>query len=160
MVDRPSRRAGKGPSRTSLAWKLTMATFRTITATIRFRPEPIKGSRFIATATPVASSDEAQRVIADITSEMPDATHHCWGWSLHDPERSRSSDDGEPGGSAGRPILAQIQGHKLTNIVVVVTRYFGGTKLGVGGLIRAYGGAAGMVLDRACVVEVEETTKL
>ena len=137
-----------------------MATFRTIADSIRFRPDPVKGSRFIATAAPIDSEEEAQQFIASIKAEMPDATHHCWSWLLNGLDQSRSSDDGEPGGSAGRPILAQIHGHQLTNIVVVVTRYFGGTKLGVGGLIRAYGGAAGMALDRAQIVEVRETTEL
>jgi putative IMPACT (imprinted ancient) family translation regulator len=66
-------------------------------------------------------------------------------------EDHRANDDGEPSGSAGRPILAQIEGHELTQCVVVVTRYFGGTKLGVGGLMRAYGGAAGQALDRAAI---------
>ena len=91
---------------------------------------------------------------------MPDARHHCFAWRLGTDDAIRSSDDGEPGGSAGRPILAQIAGHDLHHVVVVVTRYFGGTKLGVGGLMRAYGGAAGKALDRATIQEVEEMTSV
>ena len=77
-----------------------------------------------------------------------------------DGELFRSSDDGEPGGSAGRPILQQVEGHELTELVIVVTRWFGGTKLGVGGLMRAYGGAAGQTLDRAPLATVVITRRL
>ena len=136
-----------------------MATVRTLAEPFRFQPAPIKGSRFIATAAPVASMDEALACVEAVRAEMADARHHCWACRLADGSH-RSSDDGEPGGSAGRPILAMIDGHDLVDVVVVVTRYFGGVKLGVGGLIRAYGGAAGQALDRAPVVERELTETL
>ena len=80
---------------------------------------------------------------------MPDAGHHCWAWRIASPAIERASDDGEPGGSAGRPILAQLTGRDLVDTAVNGTRFWGGTKLGVGGLVRAYGGAAGQVLDLA-----------
>lgn len=120
-----------------------------VTQELRFEDEPVKGSRFIADVVPVASMEAAKEALGVIVAEMPDATHHCWAARMADPARHQSSDDGEPGGSAGRPILAQIEGHDVVDVLVVVTRYYGGTKLGVGGLVRAYGGAAGRALDRA-----------
>lgn len=131
----------------------------TVTQPLRFEDSPIKGSRFIADVVPVATVEEAKAAIADLRTEMGDATHHCWAYRLASPERQQSSDDGEPGGSAGRPILAQIEGHEIVDVLVVVTRYYGGTKLGVGGLVRAYGGAAGRALDRA-KIEPFVATKL
>lgn len=128
--------------------------------TSRFAPEPVKGSRFVATVAHVEEEAEATALIEAVRAEWPDATHHCWAWRLRDGERTRSSDAGEPGGSAGRPILAQIEGHELHDVVVVVSRWFGGTKLGVGGLVRAYGGTAGMALDRAEILEVADTAAI
>lgn len=116
---------------------------------IRVEPEPTKGSRFIATAFPTVDEVQAKAALAELRAEMPDATHHCSAWRIASPSLERANDDGEPGGSAGRPILAQIQGHELVNATVIVTRYYGGTKLGVGGLVRAYGSAAGAALDAA-----------
>jgi len=121
----------------------------TVASPSRFHADPIKGSRFIAAVVPVADEGAAQAMLADIRAEFSDARHHCWAYDIDAGRLQRSSDDGEPGGSAGRPILAQIQGHGLTDVLVVVVRYFGGVKLGVGGLIRAYGGTAGKALDRA-----------
>ena len=106
------------------------------------------------------TEEAAFKALKEVQLEFSDARHHCWAFLLHEGERSRSSDDGEPGGSAGRPILAQLVGHELSDLMVVVTRYFGGTKLGVGGLIRAYGGCAGKGLDQAARVEVVETEDL
>ncbi len=118
----------------------------------RYEMEPVKGSRFYATLAPVSSGEEAKEFIARVSATYSDATHNCWAWVVGSKgEAFRSSDDGEPGGSAGRPILAQIEGHGATNTAVVVTRYFGGTKLGVGGLIRAYGGCAGKALGQAAL---------
>jgi uncharacterized YigZ family protein len=86
---------------------------------------------------------------------MPDANHHAYAWRLGRGDNDfRYSDDGEPSGSAGRPILKHIDGQDLTDTLVVVSRYFGGTKLGTGGLVRAYGGAAQEVLHLANIVEV------
>jgi len=126
----------------------------TLASTFRFEPERVKGSRFLADLSPAETPDQAAAFVERIRAEFPDATHHCYAWRLGmDGMQTRANDDGEPGGSAGRPILAQIEGHGVTGVVAVVTRYFGGTKLGVGGLMRAYGGAAGQALDRAPLEE-------
>lgn len=136
-----------------------MTVHRTLAARTRFTLDPVKGSRFVATLGPARDEDEARALLESVRAEWPNATHHCWAWRLSD-GRSRSSDDGEPGGSAGRPILAQIEGHEIEDAVVVVTRWYGGTKLGVGGLIRAYGGCAGKALDAAEVIETARTVPL
>lgn len=136
-----------------------MSVHRTLAARTRFTLDPVKGSRFVATLGPARDEEEARALLDSVRAEWPNATHHCWAWRLAD-GRSRSSDDGEPGGSAGRPILAQIEGHEIDDAVVVVTRWYGGTKLGVGGLIRAYGGCAGKALDAAEVVETARTVPI
>jgi uncharacterized YigZ family protein len=137
-----------------------MPTYQIITHAFQFIAAPIKGSRFIADVLPVTTPNEAMRQLKAIRTISADATHHCWAYRLYAAGQSRSSDDGEPGGSAGRPILAQIEGHSLFDVLVVVTRFYGGTKLGVGGLIRAYGGAAGKALDRVEIRSVEQTQPL
>jgi uncharacterized YigZ family protein len=137
-----------------------MGRYRTPQHTLDFAAEPIKGSRFVAHIAPIHNKQEASSAIQALAAQRPDASHHCWAWRLWEGKESRSADDGEPGGSAGKPILAQIEGHDLYNIIVVVTRYYGGTKLGFGGLIRAYGGTAGKALDQVPVVWVEETVTL
>jgi len=106
----------------------------------------IRASRFIATVTPVCTGEEARRTLDEISREMHDATHHCWAWRLCSGEQA-ASDAGEPSGTAGRPILAAISSAGLVDLQVVVTRYFGGTKLGTGGLARAYREAAALVLE-------------
>lgn len=126
-----------------------MSSYQSVRGALCYQPEPVKGSRFVARVFPIDSEVQANSIIEELRLEFPDATHHCWAWHLYEQDRSRSSDDGEPGGSAGRPILAQILGHGLADVLVVVTRFYGGTKLGIGGLIRAYGGSAGQALDRA-----------
>lgn len=110
-----------------------------------------RGSRFIATAMPVDSRARAEAHIQDIQTTYYDATHNCFAYrtGMASQEVSRFNDDGEPSGTAGKPILQAILGRELTNVLIVVTRYFGGTKLGTGGLIRAYGGAAVRVLEQA-----------
>lgn len=114
----------------------------------------IKGSRFIAEAMPVAHVDKAEAEIASIRKREFNATHHCTAYRIGPTgDLFRYNDDGEPSGTAGAPILRQIDGYGLTNTLVVVTRYFGGTKLGTGGLIRAYGDAAVQVLEKASVVK-------
>ena len=127
----------------------TQAMPLTVTSTLRHEPDPTKGSRFVATVVPAADEAAAQVALSGVAAEMPDASHHCWAWRIASPAIDRAGDDGEPGGSAGRPILAQLTGRDLVDTAVIVTRYWGGTKLGVGGLVRAYGGAAGAALDRA-----------
>jgi uncharacterized YigZ family protein len=99
-------------------------------------------SRFIATLAPVADEAAADATIAAVRNEFHDARHHCTAMVLGpDGQRQRSNDDGEPGGTAGAPMLAVLRGAEVTDVVAVVTRYFGGTLLGAGGLVRAYGGA-------------------
>lgn len=98
----------------------------------------VKHSRFLAHAAPVDSAEAAQAWIRSVS--VADATHNCWAWRVGDDYRS--SDDGEPAGTAGRPILAAIDGQGYDRIAVVVTRWYGGIKLGAGGLVRAYGGTA------------------
>ncbi len=110
----------------------------------------VRGSRFIASARPVASREEVERALAEIRREFHDATHHCYAYRLGPGGADfRAADGGEPSGSAGKPILAAIDRSGFTNVLLVVTRYFGGTKLGVGGLARAYGDAAAGVLASA-----------
>lgn len=134
-------------------------TFQTLAQPTTFADDPVKGSRFVGLAAPTADEPAALAVVGEARARWPDASHHTWAFRLRG-GRHRHSDDGEPGGSAGRPILAQIDGHGLVDVVVVVVRWFGGTKLGVGGLIRAYGAAAGRTLDRAPIVEVVPTVEL
>lgn len=105
----------------------------------------VKHSRFLAQALPIDSADEAQAALA--AHSDPAATHNCWAWRFGD--QYRSSDDGEPAGTAGRPILAAIDGQGYDRVLAVVTRWYGGIKLGAGGLVRAYGGAAAECLRRA-----------
>ncbi|MEQ1504237.1 MAG: YigZ family protein [Myxococcota bacterium] len=135
------------------------ARYRTLAAPFTFASDPVKGSRFVTVVGPAPDEAAAMAVVHATEAAHPGADHCCWAWRLLD-GRSRSWDAAEPRGSAGRPILAQLEGHEVVNAVAVVVRYFGGTKLGVGGLIRAYGGAAGMALDRAEVVEVAATREL
>ncbi len=137
-----------------------MATYQTISQPLHVPAITIDGSRFIVDVMPVSSAADALKSVDSIRKEWPDASHHCWAYRLRSSLQTRSADDGEPGGSAGRPILAQIEGHDLFDVVVVVTRYFGGTKLGVGGLIRAYGGSAGKALDQVEVKTIWETQPL
>jgi uncharacterized YigZ family protein len=113
-----------------------------------------RGSRFIAIVVPVTSQEEVKIRLDELRKEFHDARHHCYAWVLT-PDRQawRVNDDGEPSGTAGRPILGQINSRELTNILVVVIRYFGGTLLGVSGLINAYRTAASDALDNSTVIE-------
>jgi uncharacterized YigZ family protein len=107
-----------------------------------------RGSKFIAYAYPVQSADDCKQYLQQLKKEHPKAVHHCFAYRLGwDGNQFRVSDDGEPGGTAGRPILGQIDSKQLTNIIVIVVRYFGGTLLGVPGLIQAYKSATAMVLQ-------------
>jgi len=114
-----------------------------------------KGSKFIGFASPVQDESEAKMTIERIEKKRHDATHNCWAYRIGfgDSLKGISSDDGEPAGSAGAPMLAVIAGAKLTNLIVIVTRYFGGTKLGVGGLIRAYGGCVKQLIENTTLIE-------
>ena len=112
--------------------------------------EEIKKSRFIVNAAPVTTADQASQFIEQVSDI--NATHNCWAWKIG--QHYRFNDDGEPTSTAGRPILSAIEGQDCDQVVVVVTRYFGGIKLGTGGLIRAYGGSASHCLQQAQLIEL------
>lgn len=117
-----------------------------------------KGSRFLAFAYPVSDQKTIRERVAHLQKKYFDARHHCFAWMLGVDKKSfRAFDDGEPNHSAGEPILGQIRSRDLTGVLVVVVRYFGGVKLGVGGLAAAYKTAAGDALDNAQIVENEVT---
>ena len=135
-----------------------MPSHAILLADVDLEIEKIKGSRFWAFARPVADEAEAKAFVEELQRLQRGASHYCHAWRLgiEDP-RTRCSDDGEPGGTAGRPILREIEARGLWNVCVVVLRWFGGTKLGTGGLARAYGGAARAVLAEAPVRSVRQT---
>lgn len=112
------------------------------------------GSRFIASAWPVESEAEVKEIVDSLKKEYHDARHHCYAYRIgRDGGTWRANDDGEPSGSAGRPILGQIDSAGLSDVLVVVVRYFGGIKLGIPGLIRAYKTSAADALADATVIE-------
>jgi len=112
-----------------------------------------KGSKFIALAYPVTTEDEIKVILANLRKEYHDARHYCYAYRLGvDKKKFRANDDGEPANSAGQPILGQIKSNNLTNVVVVVIRYFGGKLLGVGGLINAYRSAAADALSDTKII--------
>ncbi|HEX9668622.1 MAG TPA: YigZ family protein [Thermoanaerobaculia bacterium] len=119
-----------------------------------------RGSRFRSFVLPVAGEEEARAALAALARRFPDATHHCWAWRLGDPPRARSADAGEPAGTAGAPILRALAGAGLSDVLAVVVRWFGGTKLGKGGLARAYAAATRAALADLQVVERVPTLEL
>lgn len=131
----------------------TLDTYQTIEAASEglFKD---KGSKFITYAYPIQNEEEVKPIISKLKKEHHSARHHCYAWRLGSQGKNyRANDDGEPSGTAGRPILGQLQSHNLTNILVVVVRYFGGTLLGVSGLINAYRKGTIDALDNAQIVE-------
>ncbi len=125
--------------------------FQTLAAPAEFVVEE-KRSRFLAFLFPIADRDSADRHLAELRERFPDARHHCWAYVIGDPEQAQSAgfnDDGEPSGTAGKPMLNVLLQRKVGNVQAVVVRYFGGTKLGAGGLVRAYGAAVSGALDNA-----------
>ena len=123
-----------------------------------------KRSRFIATLVPVASESEAQEQIAALKKKYYDARHNCYAYIVFSDDKKevieRSSDDGEPSGTAGRPMMDVLTGNKIRNILAVVTRYFGGTLLGSGGLVRAYSTAVKDALDNSDLTAISDGIKL
>jgi len=112
------------------------------------------GSRFIAFAFPVESEEEVKTIVDRLKKEYHDARHHCYAYRIgKDGEKWKANDDGEPSGSAGRPILGQIDSAGLSDVLVIVVRYFGGIKLGIPGLIRAYKSSTADALSSAPVTE-------
>jgi uncharacterized YigZ family protein len=115
-----------------------------------------KGSKFLAFAYPVKSEEEVKQRLSELRKAYFDARHHCYAYVLgSEKEKFRAADDGEPNHSAGDPILGQIRSHNLTNVLVVVVRYFGGVKLGVGGLVQAYKTSAAEALSKAETIELQ-----
>lgn len=126
----------------------------TLAADVSFEEE-IKKSRFQAIAAPVENQQQVKAFLEKYLDTS--TTHQCWAWKIE--QNVRFNDDGEPSGTAGRPILATIEGNELTNIIVLVNRWYGGIKLGTGGLVRAYGGCAGQCLLLAEKIELIEKKK-
>lgn len=113
-----------------------------------------KGSKFLAFAYPLTDESKVKNIVQNLKKEHHSARHHCFAFKIgNQGEHYRANDDGEPSGTAGRPILGQLNSYNLTNILVVVVRYFGGTLLGVGGLINAYKNATIEALENASIVE-------
>ena len=127
----------------------------TLTETARYE-ESIKKSRFLALAAPVQSAEEALAFVNE--QRIPEATHNCWAYRIG--QEYRFNDDGEPGGTAGRPMLQAIEGQDCDRVGVLVIRWFGGIKLGSGGLVRAYGGVAAQCLRLAPKVEIVEESMI
>ena len=121
----------------------------------------IKASQFIAEIFPVNNIEEVNHFLNQVKEMHPKANHHCWAYKLGVPmETYRANDDGEPSGTAGKPILGQLDAFDVTNILCVVTRYFGGTLLGTGGLIKAYKESTKEVLSKAELMEVKPIYKV
>ena len=141
--------------KTEFALHMSQFSFQTIKSAVEgFYKE--KGSKFMAFAFPVETEDEVKEKVAGLKKKYFDARHHCFAYILGvDKSKFRAFDDGEPNHSAGDPILGQIKSKNLTNVLIVVVRYFGGTKLGVGGLIQAYKTAAEDALHHAEIIEEE-----
>ncbi|MBQ4325106.1 MAG: YigZ family protein [Clostridia bacterium] len=119
-----------------------------------------KKSVFLAFAAPIQSEEEAIQFVGGVKKKYPDARHHVYAYVLREGNKSRYTDDGEPSGTAGMPVLDGIRKRGLTDVAVVVVRYFGGTLLGTGGLVRAYTAAAKDALDKAGTVLWQEMTNL
>jgi uncharacterized YigZ family protein len=142
-----------------MSYKLSSDQFYQLKQQSRFE-EKVKGSHFISTARPVASEGEAVSFIEEMKREYHDANHNVFAWKvgLGRGQRYRYSDDGEPSGTAGLPVLKAIDARGLSNVCVVVTRYFGGIKLGTGGLMRSYGRMASELL-KTCEIEKKYFTE-
>lgn len=138
-----------------------MDSYKTIAQAIRIQHK-IKKCKFISSIKNVTSVEEAEEFIAEVAAEFSDATHNVYAFKvgLADQAVTRSSDDGEPSGSSGPPALQAITGKGLTNTAVVVTRYFGGVKHGVGGLIRAYGDSVRAAISEAGIIKKTRYIKL
>ncbi len=134
---------------------MSVNSYKTLTASAEgvYRE---KGSKFIAYAIPVETEEEVKEHLIRLKKEHFDARHHCYAYILGpDKEKFRMNDDGEPSSTAGRPIYGQLLSFQVTNILVIVVRYFGGTKLGASGLITAYKTATKLALEQANIVEKE-----
>ncbi len=130
--------------------------YKTVLVSNKFEIEKVKGSRFIASIFPITDEDDIKQKILSVYDKK--ANHHCYAYRLSD--KTKFYDDGEPTGSAGKPILAPILGNELFYTLIIITRFFGGTKLGVGGLVRAYGQAANSVITNSKIITITPKYKL
>lgn len=131
-------------------------TYKTVSKENRIQYKE-KGSSFITFLFPIKTEEEFKNRLTGLKSEFPDASHHCYAYRLDKKGNSdRSSDDGEPSGTAGKPILNQLLSHELNYSAIVVIRYFGGTKLGTGGLIKAYKEASKAAIESAIIISETE----
>lgn len=120
-----------------------------------------KGSKFIGFAYPVNNEEELKHALEKVKSEYPKATHHCYAFRIGlNGENYRANDDGEPSGSAGLPIYNQLLANEITNVIVIVVRYYGGTKLGVSGLVKTYKESAKLTLEESHIITKELETTL
>ncbi len=141
-----------------MTYQTPQATSEPITATLE-----IKKSEFIAYAYAVTTREQAMFHVEQLREQYPDARHHCWAYIIGDPNNTTSAgfdDDGEPNGTAGRPILNVLQHKSIGNVIIIVVRYFGGIKLGAGGLTRAYAGSAQAVVDEMTLVPYIPLTEI
>ncbi len=135
--------------------------YLTIAKPLRAAELKVVGSRFIADFYHVSTKEEIESYLERIRKEFYDASHHCYAFRFGaNAEQVRAADDGEPSGTAGKPILMVIEGAKLTNVLCIVTRYFGGTKLGTGGLARAYADAAKLAVEDAQIKTIYHMKEL
>lgn len=142
---------------------MTNYQFKTIKSPVENILLKEKGSKFIGFAYPANSDDEIREKLNFIREQHPKATHHCYAFRVGiNGENYRANDDGEPSGSAGLPIYNQLLAHEITNTLVIVVRYYGGTKLGVGGLVKTYKESAKITLDEAEIItkELEATVEI
>ena len=136
-------------------------SYTTIKSAVREILLKEKGSKFIGFAFPVNNEKELKTALDNLREEHPKATHHCYAFRMGlNGENYRANDDGEPSGSAGLPIYNQLLAHNLTNILVVIIRYYGGTKLGVSGLVKTYKESAKLTLEHAEIITKELETEL
>lgn len=119
----------------------------------------INKSKFVSLAYPVFDEDSVKKILEKLRDEYSDATHVCFAYILSSPRIEKASDDGEPTGTAGKPMLELLRKKKMENILLVIVRYFGGIKLGAGGLVRAYTNSGNLVLDKCEIVSFDKVKK-
>lgn len=138
-----------------------MFNFKTIESAVENTLLKEKGSKFIGFAFPVNNEEELKNALEKIRAEHPKATHHCYAFRIGlNGENYRANDDGEPSGSAGLPIYNQLLANEITNVLVISVRYYGGTKLGVSGLVKAYKESAKITLEEANIITKELETEI
>ena len=138
-----------------------MFSFKTIESAVENTLLKEKGSKFIGFAYPVNNEDELKNALEKVRTEHPKATHHCYAFRIGlNGENYRANDDGEPSGSAGLPIYNQLLANEITNVLVISVRYYGGTKLGVSGLVKAYKESAKITLEEANIITKELETEI